>query len=118
MRFVLFGSVSAGVKHQDSQNSFLAFLNAPTSALDQFDVSVQWPCVQRKAYIGMLAALESCMFEVLFRWDIEGRAKTGRNSQALQLAAFRLPAKSDFYPIQIQTKFLFFSLNITNDIKM
>uniref|UniRef100_A0A8C7ID88 non-specific serine/threonine protein kinase n=1 Tax=Oncorhynchus kisutch TaxID=8019 RepID=A0A8C7ID88_ONCKI len=26
-----------GVKHQDSQNSFLAFLNAPTSALDQFD---------------------------------------------------------------------------------
>uniref|UniRef100_A0A6Q2ZM12 non-specific serine/threonine protein kinase n=1 Tax=Esox lucius TaxID=8010 RepID=A0A6Q2ZM12_ESOLU len=30
-----------GVKHQDSQNSFLAFLNAPTSALDQFDVSSQ-----------------------------------------------------------------------------
>uniref|UniRef100_A0A8C4X3T1 Serine/threonine-protein kinase MRCK alpha n=1 Tax=Erpetoichthys calabaricus TaxID=27687 RepID=A0A8C4X3T1_ERPCA len=30
-----------GVKHQDSQNSFLAFLNAPTSALDQFDVSVK-----------------------------------------------------------------------------
>uniref|UniRef100_A0A673LU68 non-specific serine/threonine protein kinase n=1 Tax=Sinocyclocheilus rhinocerous TaxID=307959 RepID=A0A673LU68_9TELE len=29
---------SKGVKHQDSQNSFLAFLNAPTSALDQFDV--------------------------------------------------------------------------------
>ncbi|XP_054871864.1 serine/threonine-protein kinase MRCK alpha isoform X8 [Amphiprion ocellaris] len=28
-----------GVKHQDSQNSFLAFLNAPTSALDQFDRS-------------------------------------------------------------------------------
>uniref|UniRef100_A0A8C8HVX3 non-specific serine/threonine protein kinase n=1 Tax=Oncorhynchus tshawytscha TaxID=74940 RepID=A0A8C8HVX3_ONCTS len=28
-----------GVKHQDSQNSFLAFLNAPTTALDQFDVS-------------------------------------------------------------------------------
>uniref|UniRef100_A0A673VXW9 Serine/threonine-protein kinase MRCK alpha n=1 Tax=Salmo trutta TaxID=8032 RepID=A0A673VXW9_SALTR len=28
-----------GVKHQDSQNSFLAFLNAPTSALDQFDVT-------------------------------------------------------------------------------
>ncbi|XP_016311346.1 serine/threonine-protein kinase MRCK alpha-like [Sinocyclocheilus anshuiensis] len=28
---------SKGVKHQDSQNSFLAFLNAPTSALDQFD---------------------------------------------------------------------------------
>ncbi|XP_052442690.1 serine/threonine-protein kinase MRCK alpha isoform X7 [Carassius gibelio] len=27
-----------GVKHQDSQNSFLAFLNAPTSALDQFDL--------------------------------------------------------------------------------
>uniref|UniRef100_A0A8C9T1U0 Serine/threonine-protein kinase MRCK alpha n=1 Tax=Scleropages formosus TaxID=113540 RepID=A0A8C9T1U0_SCLFO len=31
----------AGVKHQDSQNSFLAFLNAPTSALDQFDVSYE-----------------------------------------------------------------------------
>lgn len=31
--------MSVGVKHQDSQNSFLAFLNAPTSALDQFDVS-------------------------------------------------------------------------------
>ncbi|XP_059374503.1 serine/threonine-protein kinase MRCK alpha-like isoform X2 [Carassius carassius] len=30
---------SKGVKHQDSQNSFLAFLNAPTSALDQFDHS-------------------------------------------------------------------------------
>ncbi|NXR17528.1 MRCKA kinase, partial [Cinclus mexicanus] len=28
-----------GVKHQDSQNSFLAFLNAPTSALDQFEHS-------------------------------------------------------------------------------
>ncbi|XP_042635046.1 serine/threonine-protein kinase MRCK alpha isoform X8 [Catharus ustulatus] len=27
-----------GVKHQDSQNSFLAFLNAPTSALDQFEI--------------------------------------------------------------------------------
>ncbi|CAN9507628.1 unnamed protein product [Ophioblennius macclurei] len=27
-----------GVRHQDSQNSFLAFLNAPTSALDHFDV--------------------------------------------------------------------------------
>uniref|UniRef100_A0A672JSL3 Serine/threonine-protein kinase MRCK alpha n=1 Tax=Salarias fasciatus TaxID=181472 RepID=A0A672JSL3_SALFA len=26
-----------GEEHQDSQNSFLAFLNAPTSALDQFD---------------------------------------------------------------------------------
>uniref|UniRef100_A0A8D0L5F5 Serine/threonine-protein kinase MRCK alpha n=1 Tax=Sphenodon punctatus TaxID=8508 RepID=A0A8D0L5F5_SPHPU len=31
-----------GVKHQDSQNSFLAFLNAPTSALDQFEVSVHY----------------------------------------------------------------------------
>ncbi|XP_072545453.1 serine/threonine-protein kinase MRCK alpha isoform X2 [Salminus brasiliensis] len=30
--------MSRGVKHQDSQNSFLAFLNAPTSALDQFDI--------------------------------------------------------------------------------
>nr|XP_056709920.1 serine/threonine-protein kinase MRCK alpha isoform X2 [Euleptes europaea] len=29
-----------GVKHQDSQNSFLAFLNAPTSALDQFEDSL------------------------------------------------------------------------------
>ncbi|XP_060610144.2 serine/threonine-protein kinase MRCK alpha isoform X13 [Anolis sagrei] len=28
-----------GVKHQDSQNSFLAFLNAPASALDQFERS-------------------------------------------------------------------------------
>ncbi|XP_074845967.1 serine/threonine-protein kinase MRCK alpha isoform X6 [Carettochelys insculpta] len=28
-----------GVKHQDSQNSFLAFLNARTSALDQFEDS-------------------------------------------------------------------------------
>ncbi|XP_033874262.3 serine/threonine-protein kinase MRCK alpha-like isoform X3 [Acipenser ruthenus] len=28
-----------GVKHQDSQNSFLAFLNVPTSPLDQFDRS-------------------------------------------------------------------------------
>ncbi|KAG9282641.1 serine/threonine-protein kinase MRCK alpha-like isoform X3 [Astyanax mexicanus] len=27
-----------GVKHQDSQNSIFAFLNAPTSALDQFDL--------------------------------------------------------------------------------
>ncbi|TRY55362.1 hypothetical protein DNTS_019036, partial [Danionella cerebrum] len=30
--------LSKGIKHQDSQNSFLAFLNAPTSALDQFDI--------------------------------------------------------------------------------
>uniref|UniRef100_A0A672JNG4 Serine/threonine-protein kinase MRCK alpha n=1 Tax=Salarias fasciatus TaxID=181472 RepID=A0A672JNG4_SALFA len=30
-----------GEEHQDSQNSFLAFLNAPTSALDQFDVSIE-----------------------------------------------------------------------------
>ncbi|XP_054835336.1 serine/threonine-protein kinase MRCK alpha isoform X2 [Eublepharis macularius] len=46
-----------GVKHQDSQNSFLAFLNAPTSALDQFEVSdhplrpVHTPTV-RSPYIG------------------------------------------------------------------
>uniref|UniRef100_A0A671WHC5 Serine/threonine-protein kinase MRCK alpha n=1 Tax=Sparus aurata TaxID=8175 RepID=A0A671WHC5_SPAAU len=39
-----------GVKHQDSQNSFLAFLNAPTSALDQFDVSMQ----EEKKIIGDL----------------------------------------------------------------
>ncbi|XP_053489859.1 serine/threonine-protein kinase MRCK alpha isoform X1 [Ictalurus furcatus] len=31
--------LSKGVKHQDSQNSFLAFLNAPTSAVEQFDRS-------------------------------------------------------------------------------
>uniref|UniRef100_A0A5F8HD75 Serine/threonine-protein kinase MRCK alpha n=1 Tax=Monodelphis domestica TaxID=13616 RepID=A0A5F8HD75_MONDO len=30
-----------GMEHQDSQNSFLAFLNAPTSALDQFEVSIK-----------------------------------------------------------------------------
>uniref|UniRef100_A0A3B3QJR3 Serine/threonine-protein kinase MRCK alpha n=1 Tax=Paramormyrops kingsleyae TaxID=1676925 RepID=A0A3B3QJR3_9TELE len=35
--------VGKGVKHQDSQNSFLAFLNAPTSALDHFDVSTGTP---------------------------------------------------------------------------
>ncbi|KAM9383164.1 serine/threonine-protein kinase MRCK alpha isoform 4-T4 [Phaethornis superciliosus] len=46
-----------GVKHQDSQNSFLAFLNAPTSALDQFEVtdhpprSIHIPSM-RTAYIG------------------------------------------------------------------
>ncbi|XP_077781755.1 serine/threonine-protein kinase MRCK alpha isoform X7 [Podarcis muralis] len=46
-----------GVKHQDSQNSFLAFLNAPTSALDQFEVSdhplrpVHTPTM-RSPYIG------------------------------------------------------------------
>lgn len=28
----------SGVKHQDSQNSFLAFLNAPSSVLDHFEV--------------------------------------------------------------------------------
>uniref|UniRef100_A0A667XKS6 Serine/threonine-protein kinase MRCK alpha n=1 Tax=Myripristis murdjan TaxID=586833 RepID=A0A667XKS6_9TELE len=45
-----------GVKHQDSQNSFLAFLNAPTSALDQFDVSnhppraVQTPTMRSGGY--------------------------------------------------------------------
>uniref|UniRef100_A0A672JNR8 Serine/threonine-protein kinase MRCK alpha n=1 Tax=Salarias fasciatus TaxID=181472 RepID=A0A672JNR8_SALFA len=32
-----------GEEHQDSQNSFLAFLNAPTSALDQFDLIDQLP---------------------------------------------------------------------------
>ncbi|XP_009880126.1 PREDICTED: serine/threonine-protein kinase MRCK alpha isoform X3 [Charadrius vociferus] len=46
-----------GVKHQDSQNSFLAFLNAPTSALDQFEVtdhpprSIHTPTM-RTTYIG------------------------------------------------------------------
>uniref|UniRef100_A0A8C7P6P6 Serine/threonine-protein kinase MRCK alpha n=1 Tax=Oncorhynchus mykiss TaxID=8022 RepID=A0A8C7P6P6_ONCMY len=35
-----------GVKHQDSQNSFLAFLNAPTSALDQFDRRYIFCCTQ------------------------------------------------------------------------
>ncbi|XP_060610139.2 serine/threonine-protein kinase MRCK alpha isoform X9 [Anolis sagrei] len=46
-----------GVKHQDSQNSFLAFLNAPASALDQFEVSdhplrpVHTPTM-RSPYIG------------------------------------------------------------------
>uniref|UniRef100_A0A3Q1EN84 Serine/threonine-protein kinase MRCK alpha n=1 Tax=Acanthochromis polyacanthus TaxID=80966 RepID=A0A3Q1EN84_9TELE len=45
-----------GVKHQDSQNSFLAFLNAPTSALDQFDLidhpprSVQTPTMRSGGY--------------------------------------------------------------------
>ncbi|XP_054254432.1 serine/threonine-protein kinase MRCK alpha isoform X3 [Indicator indicator] len=46
-----------GVKHQDSQNSFLAFLNAPTSALDQFEVADHPPRsmhtpTMRTAYIG------------------------------------------------------------------
>uniref|UniRef100_A0A7N4V3U1 Serine/threonine-protein kinase MRCK alpha n=2 Tax=Sarcophilus harrisii TaxID=9305 RepID=A0A7N4V3U1_SARHA len=46
-----------GVKHQDSQNSFLAFLNAPTSALDQFEVTDHPPRsthtpTMRSAYIG------------------------------------------------------------------
>uniref|UniRef100_A0A8C1G5M9 non-specific serine/threonine protein kinase n=1 Tax=Cyprinus carpio TaxID=7962 RepID=A0A8C1G5M9_CYPCA len=34
---------SKGVKHQDSQNSFLAFLNAPTSALDHAPLPVGRP---------------------------------------------------------------------------
>ncbi|XP_001368382.1 serine/threonine-protein kinase MRCK alpha isoform X17 [Monodelphis domestica] len=46
-----------GVKHQDSQNSFLAFLNAPTSALDQFEITDHPPRsahtpTMRSAYIG------------------------------------------------------------------
>uniref|UniRef100_A0A8C9YWK9 Serine/threonine-protein kinase MRCK alpha n=1 Tax=Sander lucioperca TaxID=283035 RepID=A0A8C9YWK9_SANLU len=42
--------------HQDSQNSFLAFLNAPTSALDQFDLidhpprTVQTPTMRSGGY--------------------------------------------------------------------
>ncbi|KAK1793328.1 hypothetical protein P4O66_011727 [Electrophorus voltai] len=32
--------LSKGVKHQDSQNSFLAFLSTPNSGLDQFDVTI------------------------------------------------------------------------------
>nr|XP_061806153.1 serine/threonine-protein kinase MRCK alpha-like isoform X2 [Nerophis lumbriciformis] len=45
-----------GVKHQDSQNSFLAFLNAPTSTLDQFDLidhsphAVQTPTMRSGGY--------------------------------------------------------------------
>uniref|UniRef100_A0A8C1U5Y2 non-specific serine/threonine protein kinase n=1 Tax=Cyprinus carpio TaxID=7962 RepID=A0A8C1U5Y2_CYPCA len=35
--------MSKGVKHQDSQNSFLAFLNAPTSALDHAPLPVGRP---------------------------------------------------------------------------
>lgn len=30
-----------GIEHQDSQHSFLAFLNTPTDALDQFEVSIK-----------------------------------------------------------------------------
>ncbi|XP_055028082.2 serine/threonine-protein kinase MRCK alpha isoform X3 [Misgurnus anguillicaudatus] len=42
---------SRGVKHQDSQNSFLAFLNAPTSALDQFDRSTAFGSAGRGRHI-------------------------------------------------------------------
>uniref|UniRef100_A0A8D3BYU4 Serine/threonine-protein kinase MRCK alpha n=1 Tax=Scophthalmus maximus TaxID=52904 RepID=A0A8D3BYU4_SCOMX len=45
-----------GVKHQDSQNSFLAFLNAPTSALDQFDVSIQ-----EKDWINYIVDVSNCI---------------------------------------------------------
>uniref|UniRef100_A0A5F8GAS8 Serine/threonine-protein kinase MRCK alpha n=1 Tax=Monodelphis domestica TaxID=13616 RepID=A0A5F8GAS8_MONDO len=46
-----------GMEHQDSQNSFLAFLNAPTSALDQFEITDHPPRsahtpTMRSAYIG------------------------------------------------------------------
>uniref|UniRef100_A0A8D3DG21 Serine/threonine-protein kinase MRCK alpha n=1 Tax=Scophthalmus maximus TaxID=52904 RepID=A0A8D3DG21_SCOMX len=47
-----------GVKHQDSQNSFLAFLNAPTSALDQFDVSIQ-----EKDWINYIVDVSNCISE-------------------------------------------------------
>uniref|UniRef100_A0A673LY88 non-specific serine/threonine protein kinase n=1 Tax=Sinocyclocheilus rhinocerous TaxID=307959 RepID=A0A673LY88_9TELE len=48
---------SKGVKHQDSQNSFLAFLNAPTSALDQFDVACVCVCVNPILCVHILLAL-------------------------------------------------------------
>uniref|UniRef100_A0A8C2HYB0 Serine/threonine-protein kinase MRCK alpha n=1 Tax=Cyprinus carpio TaxID=7962 RepID=A0A8C2HYB0_CYPCA len=55
-----------GVKHQDSQNSFLAFLNAPTSALDQFDVSLRSQENQNKSLIFPLLCstkeIKSCGF--------------------------------------------------------
>uniref|UniRef100_A0A671QLP2 Serine/threonine-protein kinase MRCK alpha n=1 Tax=Sinocyclocheilus anshuiensis TaxID=1608454 RepID=A0A671QLP2_9TELE len=50
-----------GVKHQDSQNSFLAFLNAPTSALDQFDVSV----ICLNAVMFLLERLWLCLITLL-----------------------------------------------------
>uniref|UniRef100_A0A8C1FC26 non-specific serine/threonine protein kinase n=1 Tax=Cyprinus carpio carpio TaxID=630221 RepID=A0A8C1FC26_CYPCA len=48
---------SKGVKHQDSQNSFLAFLNAPTSALDQFDVASGCVCMNPVLCVHILFAL-------------------------------------------------------------
>uniref|UniRef100_A0A8C2JFF1 non-specific serine/threonine protein kinase n=1 Tax=Cyprinus carpio TaxID=7962 RepID=A0A8C2JFF1_CYPCA len=49
--------ISKGVKHQDSQNSFLAFLNAPTSALDQFDRVCVCVCVNPVLCVHILFAL-------------------------------------------------------------
>uniref|UniRef100_A0A673VY03 Serine/threonine-protein kinase MRCK alpha n=1 Tax=Salmo trutta TaxID=8032 RepID=A0A673VY03_SALTR len=54
-----------GVKHQDSQNSFLAFLNAPTSALDQFDCVCVCVCVCVCAHslsVFVLCVLTGCLF--------------------------------------------------------
>ncbi|KAF6274455.1 CDC42 binding protein kinase alpha [Rhinolophus ferrumequinum] len=47
-----------GIEHQDSQNSFLAFLNAPADALDQFETAdctplpVHTPTLRKKACPG------------------------------------------------------------------
>uniref|UniRef100_A0A665W946 Serine/threonine-protein kinase MRCK alpha n=1 Tax=Echeneis naucrates TaxID=173247 RepID=A0A665W946_ECHNA len=50
-----------GVKHQDSQNSFLAFLNAPTSALDQFDRSPSVGPTSKGRRVSTIAALCVCL---------------------------------------------------------
>uniref|UniRef100_A0A8C6Y2V0 Serine/threonine-protein kinase MRCK alpha n=1 Tax=Naja naja TaxID=35670 RepID=A0A8C6Y2V0_NAJNA len=49
-----------GVKHQDSQNSFLAFLNAPTSALDQFEVRMYLALVN-SLLLSLLKRSPSCI---------------------------------------------------------
>uniref|UniRef100_A0A8C1E1J8 Serine/threonine-protein kinase MRCK alpha n=1 Tax=Cyprinus carpio carpio TaxID=630221 RepID=A0A8C1E1J8_CYPCA len=78
-----------GVKHQDSQNSFLAFLNAPTSALDQFDVSL------RSQVLFMRLSLDSADFTP------SNTPSRDEDSRSRRISRSRSPSSaSDMEPIE------------------
>uniref|UniRef100_A0A673MKQ4 non-specific serine/threonine protein kinase n=1 Tax=Sinocyclocheilus rhinocerous TaxID=307959 RepID=A0A673MKQ4_9TELE len=78
---------SKGVKHQDSQNSFLAFLNAPTSALDQFDRVCVRVCMNPVLCVHILFAL------FLFLSLLLSPAKADPKAHQFVVKTFNAPTK-------------------------
>ncbi|KAJ8410286.1 hypothetical protein AAFF_G00202670 [Aldrovandia affinis] len=80
-----------GVKHQDSQNSFLAFLNAPTSALDQFDRSPA--CV---------AASKGRRIDSIDNFTLSNTPSRDEESKSQLMSRSRSPSTaSDMEPIEL-----------------